>query len=248
MHRFLVDPTNIKGGQVMLEGDDFKHLKQVLRLGPKDTIYLFDGSGVEYIANILAVNKNNAVAGIISTFKAETEPEIRLTLFQGIPKGEKMDLIIQKGVELGVHKIVPVITERTVVKIDEKDKSKKVDRWLRISKEAAKQCRRAYIPYILEPIYFKEAIEMTRSFDSSVLLYENEAKKCLKEVLKCYTINKIEDIALFVGPEGGFASQEVELFAKTGSDIVGLGKRILRAETAAISVLSIIMYEMGELN
>ena len=116
------------------------------------------------------------------------------------------------------------------------------------SQEAAKQCRRAYVPEVTEPITFDEALRKAEPFGAALLLYENEAKKCLKETLKCYNINKIRDIALFVGPEGGFAHQEVEDCANLGYDIVSLGKRILRVETATISVLSIIMYEMGEIN
>lgn len=247
VHRFLVDPANIKDEEILLEGDDFKHLKQVLRLGPQDTIHVFDGSGIEYVSTIVSINENNALAKIESSYKSDTEPKARVTLFQGIPKGNKMDLIIQKTVELGVYKIVPIITERTVVKINEKDKAKKANRWSKIAKEAAKQCHRAYIPEVLKPIKFGDLSELLKDFDSSFLLYENESKKCLKEVLKCYTINKIEDISIIVGPEGGFTDQEIEIFRKWGHDTVGLGRRILRTETASISALSIIMYELGEM-
>ncbi|NLP00344.1 MAG: 16S rRNA (uracil(1498)-N(3))-methyltransferase [Clostridiaceae bacterium] len=248
MHRFIVSPDNIQNDKITLEGDDLKHLRQVLRLKPGDTIHVFDGSGVEYEAVIFSLEKFRAIAEIKAVFQAETEPQTRVTLFQGLPKGEKMDLIIQKSVELGVHRINPVITNRTVVKLNESDSKKKTERWSRIAREAAKQCRRAYVPEVTEPITFDEALRKAEPFGAALLLYENEAKKCLKETLKCYNINKIRDIALFVGPEGGFAHQEVEDCANLGYDIVSLGKRILRVETATISVLSIIMYEMGEIN
>jgi len=248
VHRFMVSPNNIQNNKITLEGDDLKHLRQVLRLKPGDTILVFDGSGVEYEANILTLEKSSALAEIKAVFQTETEPKTRITLFQGLPKGEKMDLIIQKGVELGVHRIIPVITKRTVVKLNKTDREKKAERWSRISKEAAKQCRRAYVPEVTEPITFDDALIKTKSFGAALLLYENEGKKCLKETLKCYNINKIRDIALFVGPEGGFAHQEVKKCTNIGCDIVSLGKRILRVETATISVLSIIMYEMGEMN
>lgn len=231
-----------------MEGEDLKHLRQVLRLKPGDTIHVFDGSGIEYEANILSLEKYRAIAEIKAAFQTETEPETRVTLFQGLPKGEKMELIIQKGVELGVHRIIPVITSRTVVKLNKTDSKKKAERWSRISREAAKQCRRAYVPEVTEPITFNEALIKSKPFSAALLLYENEGKKCLQERLKCYNINKIKDIALFVGPEGGFAHQEVEDCTNIGYDIVSLGKRILRVETATISVLSIIMYEMGEIN
>ena len=248
MHRFMVAPNNITNEEITLEGDDLKHLSQVLRLRPGDTIHVFDGSGIEYEASIISSDKSRAIARINTSFQNKTEPETRVTLFQGVPKGEKMELIIQKGVELGVHSIVPVITSRTVVKLNKKDSEKKAERWTKISIEAAKQCRRAYVPQILEPISFDEALTKAEDFSAVLLLYENEGKKCLKERLKCYNINKIKDIALFVGPEGGFTLEEVRNYTDKGYDIVSLGKRILRVETATISVLSIIMYEMGEMN
>ena len=248
MHRFMVAPNNITNEEITLEGDDLKHLSQVLRLRPGDTIHVFDGSGIEYEASIISSDKSRAIARINTSFQNKTEPETRVTLFQGVPKGEKMELIIQKGVELGVHSIVPVITSRTVVKLNKKDSEKKAERWTKISTEATKQCRRAYVPQILEPISFDEALVKAEDFSATLLLYENEGKKCLKERLKCYNINKIKDIALFVGPEGGFTLEEVRNYTGKGYDIVSLGKRILRVETATISVLSIIMYEMGEMN
>lgn len=248
MHRFMVAPNNITNEEITLEGDDLKHLSQVLRLRPGDTIHVFDGSGIEYEASIISSDKSRATARINTSFQNKTEPETRVTLFQGVPKGEKMELIIQKGVELGVHSIVPVITSRTVVKLNKKDSEKKAERWTKISIEAAKQCRRAYVPQILEPISFDEALVKAEDFSAALLLYENEGKKCLKERLKCYNINEIKDIALFVGPEGGFTLEEVRNYTDKGYDIVSLGKRILRVETATISVLSIIMYEMGEMN
>lgn len=248
MHRFIVSPDNIQDNIITLEGEDFKHLRQVLRLKAGDSINVFDGNGIEYEADILSVEKSRAIAKIKATFQNDTEPKIRVTLFQGMPKGEKMDFIIQKGVELGVHRIIPVITNRTVVKLNKKDGERKAERWSRISREAAKQCRRAYVPEVTEPISFDEALIKAGSFGAALVLYENEEKKCLKETLKCYNINKIKDIALFVGPEGGFTYQEMENCRNLGYSIVGLGKRILRAETASISVLSIIMYEMGEMN
>lgn len=248
MHRFIVDPKSIHNGHLRIYGDDLKHLRKVLRLGPGDSINVFDGTGKEFEAKLLSVDKTCALAEITASFQTEAEPEINLTLFQGLLKGEKMDLIIQKGVELGVRSIIPVITDRTVVQVDNNKSEKKALRWSKIAREASKQCRRAMVPHISEPISFDEAISESKRYEAALLLYENESKKCLKETLKCYNINKIRDIALFVGPEGGFAHQEVEDCANLGYDIVSLGKRILRVETATISVLSIIMYEMGEIN
>jgi 16S rRNA (uracil1498-N3)-methyltransferase len=248
VHRFIVDPKSIHNGHLRIYGDDLKHLRTVLRLGPGDSINVFDGTGKEFEAKLLSVDKTCALAEITASFQTEAEPEINLTLFQGLLKGEKMDLIIQKGVELGVRSIIPVITDRTVVQVDNNKSEKKALRWSKIAREASKQCRRAMVPHISEPISFDEAISESKRYEAALLLYENESKKCLKETLKCYTINKIKEIALFVGPEGGFTPHEIEKYTNSGFDVAGLGRRILRAETAAISVISIIMYEMGELN
>ena len=247
MHRFKVEPCSIHDGCVTLTGEDLKHLGQVLRLGAGDKIRVFDGSGMEYEAKLVSITRERATAEIEDSFRPGTEPGVRVTLFQGLPKGEKMDLIVQKTVELGVYRIIPVITQRSVVQLGSKDRAKKAQRWSKIAKEASKQCGRAYVPQVLAPLDFNEAFSLLGGYGSVLLLYENEQKKCLKEVLKCYTINKISDIALFVGPEGGFSEREVEKFLSLGYDVAGLGKRILRTETAAISVLSIIMYELDEL-
>ncbi len=247
MHRFVVSQKDIENGCIIITGDDLKHLRQVLRLGTGDKIGAFDGLGMEYEAQLTEVSKDRAVAVILSSFEAQSEPATRVTLFQGLPKGDKMDLIIQKAVELGVHKIVPVITQRTVVQLDKKSKEKKAERWSKIAREAAKQCHRAYVPEVAIPEDFDKILEEFKNYDSTVMFYEGTVKKCLKELLKCYTINKIKDIALLIGPEGGFTELEVEKCRTAGIDIVSLGKRILRTETAAITSLSIIMYEMGEL-
>ncbi|HBR03635.1 MAG TPA: 16S rRNA methyltransferase [Ruminiclostridium sp.] len=202
---------------------------------------------MEHEARLLTVDKDLATAKVQVSFLSDTEPEIYVTLFQGLPKGEKMELIIQKAVELGIYRIVPVITQRSVVQLDKKYREKKAERWQKIAREAAKQCRRAYVPEVAAPVDFDEAMNRCKQFGPGILLYENEEKKCLKDLLKCYTINKVKNIALFVGPEGGFSEQEVEKCIAIGYNVAGLGKRILRAETAAISAIAIIMYEMDEL-
>jgi 16S rRNA (uracil1498-N3)-methyltransferase len=247
MHRFMVYPQNINNDCIIIEGEDLKHLSQVLRLKEGDLISVFDGNGTEYQARLTSIHRKYAEAKIISSFISQTEPRIHLTLFQGLPKGHKMDFIVQKAVELGIYKIIPVITERTVIKLNNKDRIKKTERWRKIAIEAAKQCGRAYVPEVCAPVSFDEALLKRDEFDAFILLYENEQKKCLKELLKCYNINKIRNLAIFIGSEGGFSDREVEKCVHSCYDVAGLGKRILRTETASISVISIIMYEMGEL-
>ena len=247
MHRFIVSPDAVRDGTIYLSGDDLKHLRQVLRLRAGDVIQVFDGSGTEYEAKLNEVGKIEARAEILETRLAGTEPKIRVTLYQGLPKAEKMDLIIQKAVELGIFRIVPVMTRRSVVQLGDQDKKKKSDRWNRIAREAAKQSKRARVPEVAVPITLESAVKELGNADLAIVLYENEQKKCLKELLKCYNINKIEDIALFIGPEGGISNDEVLEMTLSGAVTAGLGKRILRTETAAVSVISIIMYEMGEM-
>lgn len=237
----------MKNGMITLSGSDLKHLAQVLRLRAGDVIQVFDGSGAEYDARLVDLGKREAHAEIIETRAADTEPRVRLTLFQGLPKAEKMDLIIQKTVELGVSMIVPVVTQRSVVRPDENKWDRRLERWNRIAAEAAKQCRRAVVPKVAAPVSLREALDVSGNAAAALVLYENEQKKCLKELLKCYNINKIGDIALFIGPEGGFSKEEIDEMTGFGVSAAGLGRRILRTETAAISAVSIIMYEMGEM-
>lgn len=172
MHRFLVNPEDIENGCITISGDDLKHLRQVLRLSSGDKIGVFDGRGIEYEAELTEVSKEKAVAVILSSFESQSEPSTRITLFQGLPKGDKMDLIIQKTVELGVHKIIPVITQRTVVQLDAKSREKKAVRWSKIAKEAAKQCNRAFVPEVSKPIEYDKIFKELQTFDRCIMLYE----------------------------------------------------------------------------
>jgi len=243
----MVNPGQFKEGVVCIEGSDLKHLSQVLRLGKGDIIEVFDGTGIAYTARLTEIGRDRAMALIMESRPAGTEPRIRLTLYQGLPKMDKMDLIIQKAVELGVYRIVPVLTQRTVVQLDGSSAEKKMLRWTRIAIESAKQCGRACVPEIMNPLTLKEILRGFECPDLAVALYENERKKCLKEILKCYNINDIGNIALFIGPEGGFAEEEADAMRQAGIQTACLGNRILSTETAAISGVSIIMYEMGEM-
>lgn len=247
MHRFMVEPENIQNGRARITGEDVKHLRQVLRLKPGDAVSLFDGSGLEYAVELTSVEKDMACGKVLSSSISDTEPKTRLTLYQGIPKAEKMDWIVQKAVELGVFRIVPVITRHTVVQLDPKDRERKRERWNRIAKEAAKQCKRAFVPEVTLPVAIETLRQQGKSYDAWILLYEQEQKKCLKELLKCYNINKIGNIALFVGPEGGFSDSDLENLAPLDIVSASLGKRVLRTETAALCGISIIMYEMGDM-
>ena len=245
MPRFFINSDDIFDDNINIKGDDYNHIKKVLRLKCGETITLSDGTGNEYVAKIENFGDGFVHTKIVESYKNTTEPPIRVTLYQGLPKSDKMDFIIQKSVELGISKIVPVLTERTVVKIDsEKDARKKCERWNRISQEAAKQSNRGIIPKIELPINFKTAIKQVDKESLSLIPYEKESRNSLKQILK--SKENIKDISVFIGPEGGFSEQEIEEAVSLGINSVTLGPRILRTETAGITVLSILMYELGD--
>jgi len=250
MHRFLIQPGSVKDGAVYISGEDLKHMIQVLRFKAGDHVLVFDGTGFEYETELISADKELAIGKIVGVRKPETEPKTKVILFQGMPKSDKMEWIIQKTVELGVSEIVPVVTRYSVVR----EAGGKLERWNKISKEACKQSGRVIIPEVKKPVEYSRALEMWNDMarngspggSMAVFCYENEDKKCFKGLLKCYNIDYIKTVGLFVGPEGGFSDEEVKLAENYGIIPVGLGKRILRTETAAIAALSIIMHEMGE--
>lgn len=255
MHRFLVSPDSIKDDVVYISGEDLKHVVQVLRFKSGDHLLVFDGTGVEYEVELISIEKSNAVGRIVKISNPNTEPRAKVVLFQGMPKSDKMEWIIQKTVELGVNQIIPVITKYSVVQKTDRNIDGKLERWNRISKEACKQSGRVFIPEVKRPIEYSQALSLWNSIVSNnseglsipVLCYENESKKCLKDLFKCYNIDCIKTVGVFIGPEGGFSEQEIELANNYDIVPVGLGKRILRTETAAVAALSVIMYEMGDL-
>jgi 16S rRNA (uracil1498-N3)-methyltransferase len=245
MSRFFVNSTNISGDSIIISGEDVNHIKRVLRLGSGDSITVTDGSGIDYKVEIVNLNESSIETRIIQSIKNVTEPPVEIILYQGLPKSDKMDYVIQKGVELGLKGIVPVITERTVVKLaNKKDEQKKCDRWNRISMEAAKQSNRGIIPSVELPIAFKEAINAAKDFDISLIPYEKERSNGLKNVILNRT--DIKRVSVFIGPEGGFTEKEIDMAVENGIHPVTLGPRILRTETAGIAVLSILMYELGD--
>lgn len=244
MPRFFIDQKDIFDNYIIISGEDFNHIKNVLRLNCGDRITICDGKGNDYISVIQNIETKNIFADIVEVQKNRNEAPINVTLYQGIPKSDKMDFIIQKSVELGVGKIVPVITERTVVRLnDKKDIDNKVRRWQRISLEAAKQCNRGIVPVIDTPVKFSAALVQNKEFDLSLIPYEKEVCKGLKGSIKK---SNISNIAVLIGPEGGFSENEIEAAVLEGINPVTLGPRILRTETAGIAVLSILMYELGD--
>ena len=247
MRRFFTEAHNIKENIAEIF-EDSRHIQKVLRMSTGDEILIFDGTGFEYKAKLIEIEKNVCRAEIIEKNISPAEPIVEIILFQALPKSGKMELIIQKAVELGVSKIVPVVTERCVVKIsDKKTAEEKVLRWNKISVEAAKQCGRGKIPIVEFPITFNDAIEKLSKTDLSIMPYEelgHDGKTGLKILLQ---ENKDAClIGIVVGPEGGFSSKEAEFAVSKGIYTIGLGKRILRTETVASAVIPVIMFDRGE--
>lgn len=245
MSKFFVKPEQIKNDNIIIDGDDVNHILNVLRMKKDDEIQVCNQvTGENYKARIVQYSKNEIECKIEEKIGKSTESNVHITLFQGIPKFEKMELIIQKNTEVGVNNIVPVIMERTVVKLDEKVASKKLDRWQKIAEIAAKQSMRDIIPNVKSIIKTKE-IDVDR-YDVVLVAYENEEHNMLKaELKKLESQNKQEyNIAIVIGPEGGISEKEIELLNEKNVKFVSLGKRILRTETAGLVMAGNILYEL----
>lgn len=249
MNRFFVNKENIFEDQskiVIDEIEDIKHITKVLRLGQGDEIEICNKEKIDYRAVILSLEKNLVECKIIEKGPSQTESHIEIVLFQGVPKASKMDLIIQKNVEIGVNKIIPFISRRCVVKIkDKKAEAKKIERWQKIANEAAKQCKRGVLPVIEDLVEITDLEGILEEFDLVIIPYEEEKDNDLRRALTSST--DIKKIGIIIGPEGGFTKEETQVVAEWGAIPVSLGPRILRTETAGIVTSSIVMYELGDL-
>ncbi|MPM47214.1 Ribosomal RNA small subunit methyltransferase E [bioreactor metagenome] len=246
MHKFFISKENIHGDSCIIEGEDVKHIYKVLRLDSGDKVNINDGEGTEYLGEIEEVNKKEVKVKLIEKVELNNESNLKVQLYQGMPKSAKMDLIVQKCTELGISEITPIITERVVVK-SELSEFKKVDRWNRIALEACKQSKRSLIPVINTPIEFEELQEALNKYDLIVVPYENQKGEGIKYVVNEVKNKEIKDVAIIIGPEGGFEESEIQSFKDLGAYIVTLGPRILRTETAGFTALSLLMYELGDL-
>ncbi|MDO4860326.1 MAG: RsmE family RNA methyltransferase [Bacillota bacterium] len=260
MNRFFVEPANVKEKNIIIDSkEDIKHLSKVLRLKKGDEIEVSDGCEWEYMAVISDVSDDAVIADITDKQAFAREPKLDVTLFQGIPKQTKMDSIVQKTVELGVKKIVPVFMDRTVA-VDKGKTGKKVQRWQKIASESVKQCKRGVIPQVKEPVDFEQAAGSLGGYDLIVFPYENEKDRTIKDLLRNIDgadspgntagagVESSSDlpgtVAVIIGPEGGFSETEAEKIVAAGGQPVSLGKTILRTETAGPAALAMIMYEL----
>lgn len=240
MHRCFVENCIDTQKTVVLTGDEAKHISRVLRLRAGDCVEVCDGSGITYPGEILNISKTEVEIALGEGKMDDSEPKTKVLLFAGLSKGAKMELVIQKSVELGVSAVIPVETEFAVAK------EGKQERWQRIAFEAAKQCKRPKVPEIWEAVSFKKAAEMLKNCDIALCAYEKEEQVSVKAALE--HADNIETCGIFVGPEGGFSETEMQYLKELGVPTVSLGKRILRTETAAIVFLAIVMYILGEMD
>ena len=250
MHRFFVAPEQIGDGSACITGEDVKHISRVLRLGEGDEIFLCDGQCGEYRARITAVEKERVTVRVEESFRSRTEPKVQLTIYQGIPKAGKLETIIQKGTEIGVSRFVPFACSRAVVKAWKPDDAK-CARYQRVAYEAAKQSRRGCVPEVCAPVEFRAVVSAMGQHDLSLVAWEEEGIRSLKEVLR--TAKQagplLTDIAVVIGPEGGLSPEEAGALAagENGARTVSLGRRILRTETAGMAAAAMILYEMDEM-
>jgi len=244
--RFFVDPAQFRDEKVHISGEDVKHITKVLRLQPGDHITVCDGLGCDFLVEIREMNRDEVTGAILEKGVNPAEPPIGVTLIQGLPKGEKFELIIQKCTELGISRIIPVSMERSVVQLDARKAEARRERWQRVAAEAAKQCQRGRIPQVDKLCNWNDLWDMIPPDSLLIMPWEVEKEQGLKEVLDKQT-GKRRNIYLIIGPEGGIAPREAEAVLAKGAFSVTLGPRILRTETAGLAVLAIIMYQLGDL-
>ncbi|MPQ42246.1 16S rRNA (uracil(1498)-N(3))-methyltransferase [Clostridium tarantellae] len=244
MHKFFTSCEMFTETHAIIVGEDVKHIYKVLRVTKGEKVAINNLQGEEFLGEVEEVNKQQVTIKLLEKLNINNESNIHITLFQGLPKAAKMDLIVQKCVELGVNEIVPTITDRVDIKL--KGEFKKLDRLNKISLEACKQSKRSQIPKVLTPIDFKDALELMKNMDLIVIPYENATGYGVKSMIKSIDISNIKNIGIMVGPEGGFEENEIEYLKHIGAHIVTLGPRILRTETAGFTCIALLQYELGD--
>ena len=255
MQHFFVEPSQIQGNRIRITGTDVNHIRNVLRMHSGEEISVSNGTdGRDYRCEIDTITEDEVLCRLMFIKEDGVELPVRITLFQGLPKADKMELIIQKAVELGAAEIVPVATARCVVKLDDKKAKSKVERWQGISEAAAKQSKRAVVPQVCAPMSMKEALNYASEMALAAIPYElaegmQATDRFVEDVCKLAAQNAGEEkpqIGIFIGPEGGFTEEEITLAQEKKVCPLSLGKRILRTETAGMAILSVLMYHLEE--
>ena len=245
MSHFFITSGQITGDELTIVGDDVNHMKNVLRMRSGEAFTAADEKGMFYRCEVDTLDKQQVTAKVLWKEEGTSELSSKIYLFQGLPKSDKMELIIQKAVELGAYQIIPVATKRAIVKLDAKKEASKLKRWQSISEGAAKQSGRMLVPQISEVKTFGEALQMAQELDVSIIPYEcARGMEATREIFE--SIKPGMSVGIFIGPEGGFEESEVEKAKELNVKPVTLGKRILRTETAGLTTLSILMYLLEE--
>ena len=244
MYHFFVSEEQINGENAYIEGSDVNHIANVLRMKTGEELLISVKGDWDYLCKIVDIETDRGNLKVLESMEQRELP-VNITLLQGIPKSDKLEMIIQKAVELGVNEIIPVKTKRVVVKIDEKKVDTKVNRWNAIAESAAKQSKRSIIPKVYEPMSIDNALEIVKDFGVKLIPYENaDGIDKTRKILD--NMDKTKNIAVFIGPEGGFEESEVERIKNSGFEVITLGKRILRTETAGLALLSNIMIRLED--
>lgn len=244
MYHFFIEQKPA-GNEIVITGRDVNHIRNVLRMKPGEQIMVSCKNGPDYYSTIVSVEAEQVTASVDRVDEEGRELPSRIHLFQGIPKSDKMELIIQKTVELGVSEIIPVSMKRCVVKLDSKKEDSRRKRWENIAESAAKQSKRSLIPEIHPVMHYKEAVAYAASMDLMLIPYEcAEGMEGTRKILE--QVKPGMDIGIFIGPEGGFEKEEIELAVSSGGHPITLGKRILRTETAGLAILSVLMFQLEQ--
>lgn len=245
MHKFFTPKELFTQTHAVIKGDDVKHIYRVLRVEAGEKVSINNLCGEEFLGEVEEVNKEEVIIKILEKLDINNESKLEIYLFQGMPKATKMDLIVQKGVELGMTEFIPVITDRVDVKL--KGEFKKLDRLNKIALEASKQSKRSHIAKVSEPVEFKVALEEMKEMDLIVVPYENATGYGIRTMAKELLGKDFVKVAVMIGPEGGFEEEEIQKLKDINAHIVTLGPRILRTETAGFTCASLLQYEFGDL-
>ena len=245
MHRCFILSDQIRNNLVTLMGGDVRHIRRVLRLGTGDMIECLDGHGNIYQVVLSHVESEHIIGEIVSSYKADSEPELQVTIAQGIPKGERWEFVLQKGSEIGATVFQPLYTERTIVHLSEDQIPYRLARWQKIAQEAAEQSQRSIAPRVLAPATLQQWLETAGEHDLIIAAWEDEEQRSLKQALQDHP--DVKRLALLVGPEGGFSRQEIAQISQAGGLTVSLGPRILRSETAGIVQLALALFFYGDM-
>lgn len=251
VQRYFIPPEQFGEAAVTIAGDDARHITRVMRGKPGDKVIASDGAGREAVVEISEISPDEVTAVITERLPVTGEPWIKVDIAQSLPKGDKMETVIQKCTEIGAVSFVPFLSERTIVQYDDRKEGKRLARWSKISKEAAEQAHRSIVPSIEQPLSWKQLLAAFERYDLVCICYEQERGNQLRDVLQPFAAGldraKAYKVLVAIGPEGGFTEEEVRAAEAAGAEAVGLGARILRTETAGMAALTCILYETGEL-